>query len=69
MMKMTDEQKQLCLELLINYNKIGFNYAQFYFRKNKELQLQNKHLKEQITELIEQSEELKDFLHDLIKED
>ena len=66
---MTDEQKQLCLELLINYNKIGFTDAQFYFRKNKELQLQNKHLKEQITELIEQSEELKDFLRDLIKED
>jgi uncharacterized protein YeaC (DUF1315 family) len=68
-MKMTDEQKELCLELLISYNKIGFNDAQFYFRKNKELQLQNKHLKEQITELIEQSIELKDFLCDLIKED
>jgi len=66
---MTELQKELCLELLINYNKIGFNDAQFYFRKNKELQLQNKHLKEQITELIEQSNELKDFLRDLIKED
>lgn len=66
---MTDEQKQLCFELLVSYNEIGFNYAQFYFRKNKELQLQNKHLKEQITELIEQSKEMVDFLRDLIKEE
>jgi hypothetical protein len=66
---MTDEQKQLCFELLVSYNKIGFNSQQFYFRKNKELQLQNKHLKEQITELIEQNEELNDFLCDLMKED
>jgi cell shape-determining protein MreC len=66
---MTDEQKVLCFELLVSYNKIGFNSQQFYFRKNKELQLQNKHLKEQITELIEQNEELNDFLCDLMKED
>jgi hypothetical protein len=66
---MTDEQKELCFELLVSYNKIGFNSQQFYFRKNKELQLQNKHLKEQITELIEQNEELNDFLCDLMKED
>jgi len=65
---MTKDQKELCDKLLMSYNKYGFNWNTIYLKKIKELELQNKHLKEQVNELVEQGFELRNLLVDLKKD-